>query len=585
MLNQERVLQQIRINDAIFQQAPIGIAISFNSEAQSAEEVETFRINPMYEKITGRSQEELRQVGWASITHPDDVAENLQYYKRFLNGEINGYAMEKRFIRPDRSIVWVHMTVTRLILGDTLKYNHVSLIQDITEQKLLETRLKYDAEHDHWTGLLNRNSLEKLLAQHALVSPPGKRALFGINLNAVQTLTSTYGFYYTQELLKRITSFLSILCTENRILFNTYENRFTFYLTNITEADEVMNFAEEITSILEPVLLAERLNGGLGILEINQENSQDVNQLLKKLLIASEKALTLQDRELAYCIFDENMEAEIEREEQIKQELSCCAADPDCESFYMEYQPIIALKGKKIFGFEALARIRTEVLGFVPPFEFIPIAEKSKQMVEIGQNILIKVFKFLKQLEELGYEEIQIAVNISAIQLLRPNFYQSITGLVEEMQVNPKHIGLEITESVFMSNYLDVNLILKSLLDYGFHIAIDDFGTGYSSLAREQELNISCLKIDKAFVWRLGEIEPEKAILGDIISMAHRMGHCVVAEGVEDEIQLNYLVQHGCDHVQGFLFSKSVSEQEAIKLLQKNDFFMEKQRTSSSKKE
>lgn len=703
MLNQERLLRQINIYDAIFQQSPIGIAISFNSEAQTAEEAETFRINPMYEKITGRSKEELRRVGWASITHPDDIAENLRYYKRFLAEEIDNYAMEKRFIRPDGSIVWVHMTVTRLILGERFQYNHVSLIQDITDRKIMESalvesergkavllahlpglayrclnddnwtmkyvsegcfnltgyaaerlldnkdlsfneliapeyrellrrewervfahnlsfsyeyeiitasgkrkwvlglgegirnsqgeyetlegiiiditdrkqmenRLKYDAEHDRWTGLLNRSSLEKLLSQHKLLPPQGKRALFSINLSSIQILTTTYGFHYTQELMKRIADTLRFLCSKNRLLFITHDTRFVFYLFNGSEEAEaeIQILRDSIIALLEPMMVAERLNGGLGILEIDPANEQDVNQLLKKLLIASEKALTIHDKGVACCVFDAAMEAEIDREEKIKQELSCIAADIDCSSFYLEYQPIFDLKTRKICGFEALARIRTEALGRVPPLEFIPIAEKAKLMTELGQNILLKAFSFLKKLEKLGEKEIQVAVNLSATQLLKPDFYESLTTLVKKMQVSPQQIGLEITESIYISSHQEVNRILKSLMDYGFQIAIDDFGTGYSSLAREQDLNINSLKIDKAFVWKLRELALEKVILGDIISMAHKMGHCVVAEGVEDELQLNYLIEHGCDQVQGFYFANSLSEEDALKTLHDN---------------
>ena len=703
MLNQERLLRQINIYDAIFQQSPLGIAISFNSEARTAEEAETFRINPMYEKITGRSKEELRRVGWASITHPDDIAENLRYYKRFLAEEIDNYAMEKRFIRPDGSIVWVHMTVTRLILGERFQYNHVSLIQDITDRKIMESalvesergkavllahlpglayrclnddnwtmkyvsegcfnltgyaaerlldnkdlsfneliapeyrellrrewervfahnlsfsyeyeiitasgkrkwvlelgegirnsqgeyetlegiiiditdrkqmenRLKYDAEHDRWTGLLNRSSLEKLLSQHKLLPPQGKRALFSINLSSIQILTTTYGFHYTQELMKRIADTLRFLCSKNRLLFITHDTRFVFYLFNGSEEAEaeIQILRDSIIALLEPMMVAERLNGGLGILEIDPANEQDVNQLLKKLLIASEKALTIHDKGVACCVFDAAMEAEIDREEKIKQELSCIAADIDCSSFYLEYQPIFDLKTRKICGFEALARIRTETLGRVPPLEFIPIAEKAKLMTELGQNILLKAFTFLKKLENLGEKEIQVAVNLSATQLLKPDFYESLTTLVKKMQVSPQQIGLEITESIYISSHQEVNRILKSLMDYGFQIAIDDFGTGYSSLAREQDLNINSLKIDKAFVWKLRELAPEKVILGDIISMAHKMGHCVVAEGVEEELQLNYLIEHGCDQVQGFYFGNSLSEEDALKMLHDN---------------
>ncbi len=137
------------------------------------------------------------------------------------------------------------------------------------------------------------------------------------------------------------------------------------------------------------------------------------------------------------------------------------------------------------------------------------------------------------------------------------------------MQVNPKNIGIEITESVFSSDYERMNHIMEKLRASGLHIAIDDFGTGYSSLARERELKVDCLKIDKYFVDKLLDIDLSKAITSDVISMAHKLGHCTIAEGVEDERQLLYLKKHGCDKIQGYLISKPLDEQAAIDFLKK----------------
>ncbi len=135
------------------------------------------------------------------------------------------------------------------------------------------------------------------------------------------------------------------------------------------------------------------------------------------------------------------------------------------------------------------------------------------------------------------------------------------------MQVNPKNIGIELTESIFMSDYDYINTIISELRDAGLHIAIDDFGTGYSSLAREKELNVNCLKIDKFFIDKLLELAPERSITGDIISMAHRLGHCTIAEGVEQEGQKQYLLAHGCDKIQGYLVGRPLDEEAAIALL------------------
>jgi len=169
--------------------------------------------------------------------------------------------------------------------------------------------------------------------------------------------------------------------------------------------------------------------------------------------------------------------------------------------------------------------------------------------------------------QSLGYSDISLSINISAIQLLKHDFNANLLRMVKAMQVDPHSICLEITESVFASNYQDINRVLGQLQSLGIQIAIDDFGTGYSSLARERELNINCLKIDKSFIDKLMTLSEEQAITGDIISMAHKLGHCVVAEGIEHEKQLQYLRKFNCDKIQGYLISRPVDDKAALTLL------------------
>ena len=153
--------------------------------------------------------------------------------------------------------------------------------------------------------------------------------------------------------------------------------------------------------------------------------------------------------------------------------------------------------------------------------------------------------------------------------MLQEDFVDNLLKTIRQMQVSPDRIGLELTESIFSSDYEEINSILSRLRETGLHIAIDDFGTGYSSLARESELSIDCLKIDKYFIDKLLEIQPEQAVIRDIISMAHKMGHYVVAEGVEYETQKQYLLSNDCDKIQGYLIGKPSDEQVAIELLEK----------------
>ena len=234
---------------------------------------------------------------------------------------------------------------------------------------------------------------------------------------------------------------------------------------------------------------------------------------------------------------------------------------------FLQFQPILDVKSKKICAFEALARLKSDKLGFVSPLEFIPIAEKTKLIIPVGQKVILQAFRFLNKLKDSGYDGISVSINVSAIQLLERDFNEILFSMIKDMQISPANIGLEITESMFADNYQRINHTLGELENYGIHVAIDDFGTGYSSLARERELNVSCLKIDKYFIDKLVSLKDEEAITGDIISMAHKLGHCVVAEGVEYEKQRQYLLDNGCDKIQGYLISKPLDEEAAIELL------------------
>lgn len=696
-LHAQLLEQQIFIN-TIFEQAPIGIAISYSDEPLTADTNQLVSINSLFGQISGRTKEELLNLGWAKITHPDDLEEDVENYKRLLAGEIKSFSIEKRFIKPDGSIVWVHMVVASLIVSNDYKYKNICLIQDISKRKAIEkdlvesersksvllshlpgmayrchydrqwtmlfvsagcfeltgyssenllynrdlsysdlivpeyrdpiwqewnrvlakkqpfqyeyeittaqgerkwvwemgegvyndqgevealegivldisdrkemeNNLRYNSEHDVRTGLYNRSYLEKLLIHDAKVWPLQKRAIVSINLGTIHLLTLTYGFHYSQELIKQVANALKSHCSDKYDLFYTHEYRFVFYIKSYNGKDELIAFCETIANTLDSILATERIGGGIGIIEVDQYNKHDVEQLLKNLLIASEKALDIFDRDFGFCFFDRDMDTEILREEEIIRELTQIATNEIDDRLFLQFQPILDLQSNQICGFEALARVKSNKLGLVPPLEFIPIAEKTKLIIPLGKKIILQAFDFLNKLKENGYNSVSVNINISAIQLLRNDFTEYLLEMIDERQVNPANIGLEITESVLASDYQKINSTLGRLKSLGIHIAIDDFGTGYSSLARERELNVNCLKIDKYFLDSLLLINDEEAITGDIVSMAHKLGHYVVAEGVECERQKQYLLNCSCDRIQGYLISKPLDEAAALDLL------------------
>lgn len=685
---------------SVFEQAPAGIAIVNDKIFVSHSEFGTANMNPMFEKILGRTSRELANINWMDITHPDDLAADLEKFEQFKSGEIDGYSMQKRFLKPDGTYVWTNMKITHFLdnLRDNpmhlcllydisaekeveeslsesersksvllsnlpgmayrcrhepdwpmqfvsagcydltgyapesfinnrdLSFNDVTspeyrdyiwnewqrvldekktfrleyeiitatgerkwvleigkgifnesgeaeelegIILDITNRKKVENELTYITEHDSYTGLHSRNYLDALLMKDHKEHLPFKRGFISINMSTMQALSMTYGFNYTQEIIKKAAEILNQFSTESRILTRSFENRFVYYIKDYKGIEELVKFSRQLADALRPILAAERIGAGIGIFEIDPDEELDLNQLSKKVLITSEKAIALEDNEIGICCYDDAVKNQIEREDAIKQALTHITANEEDRSLYLQYQPILDLKTNKICGFEALARLKTEELGQVPPMTFIPIAEKTKLIIPIGWNIVRQAFRFLNKLQSLGYDKTYVAINVSTIQLMKVGFTSKLFDLINEMQVNPENISIEITESAFAIGYDAINRIMAQLRNNGLSVAIDDFGTGYSSLSRERELNVDCIKIDKYFIDKILTICHDNAITSDIISIAHKLGHYTVAEGIEYEEQRQYLLDHGCDRIQGYLIGKPLDEEVAINLLEK----------------
>ncbi len=695
----ERKLQNQELTiDTIFNQVPVGIAISNGSCITATDGNGKNMINPVFEKITGRSKEALNSLSWLDISHPDERDNYVYNLQRLKAGEIKSFSMDTQIVKPDGTAIWINLIIAELALNGDAGKSYICLVKDINEQKktenaLLESErskaillshlpglayrcaydrdwtmqfvsegcykltgytaesllfnrdlsfndiiapeyreklweewkqilskgqefnyeyeiitakgerkwvlemgegifnsnnevealegiiidisdrkeienyLRYNMEHDSWTALYNRTYLENMLNRDLKANSPSKKAVITINLSPIQTVTTANGFHYTQELMKNISDGLVMLSNDKRMLFKTYENLFAFYIKKYESTKELADFCQLIIGILKPLLGIERVGAGLGIFEINDDKILDADKILKDVLIASEKALSLYDGEIGYWFFDSSLEEQINRENEIKKELANIEISNDNGGLYLLYQPIYDLKKKCVCGFEALARLECKSLGLVSPLEFIPIAEKTKLIIPLGNKIITQALTFLKRLRELGYTDIEMSINVSINQFLKPGFSNSLKESINCLELPPEYISLELTESVFEANYQEINFILGELIESGLHIEIDDFGTGYSSLARVSELNVNCLKIDKCFIDSLLYQTPEQAITGDIISMAHKLGYSVIAEGVEHVKQFEYLINNGCDRIQGYLIDKPLDWESAVQLL------------------
>ncbi len=235
--------------------------------------------------------------------------------------------------------------------------------------------------------------------------------------------------------------------------------------------------------------------------------------------------------------------------------------------FEVYYQPIIALETNRITGFEALVRWQHPERGFISPGEFIPLAEETGLIFEIGRLVLGAACRQMRRLQQLTSRPLTMSVNLSSKQFSQPHLIDQIQQTLVETELDPRCLQLEITESVVMENAETAAAMLKQLRALGVRLSIDDFGTGYSSLSYLHRFPVSMLKIDRSFIGRMGAGDENAEIVRTIITLASNLGMQVVAEGVETEAQLAHLRALGCAYGQGYLFSHPVDGEQAAALL------------------
>jgi EAL domain-containing protein (putative c-di-GMP-specific phosphodiesterase class I) len=334
---------------------------------------------------------------------------------------------------------------------------------------------------------------------------------------------------------------------------------FAFYIDGYACSEEIDDFVFQIINTLKKIKIMFTIGCAIGVAEFV---GGDADAAIKSASAAAESTENSQPFE--YRFFDRELEERERRDEEIIAALVNIINYTGRDRLVLRYQPMLDLKTGSIGGFEALARLESEKLGQVLPEEFIRLAEETQIIVPLGKIIMRMACAFKKRLETLGCGGITVFINISAVSLIREAFTRDYMGIIQESGADPTRLGLEVTESVFADNFDMINDKLNHFISLGMQVAVDDFGTGFSSLYRESEMSITCLKISKAFIDKLTCLEPEKTITGDIIAIAHRLGQRVIAEGVENERQKSYLVERGCDMLQGYYYSKPLLEDEAI---------------------
>ena len=423
------------------------------------------------------------------------------------------------------------------------------------------------AYHDPNSGLPNRRSLLSTV----LDNRQANTALLLAHVRNFDNINLVYGFHFGHTLFRALAQHVQASFADRYQVFHVAGNRFGFYVPTYLPKDELIALAKEVVEVLEEAIeeqgFKHQLDVRVAICDIPDPQA-DPEKIFANVSVALLHGETAEE---PYIFFTPAMEEQLLRNDVIERELRRFLDDPKGEQagrLWVEYQPIVDLTTNEVVYFEALTRMHLPGLGRIAPPEFIKIAEQQQLAVELGKWVLCESCKFLRQLREHGFDHILVSINISASDLLQTGFAKRMIDLVGQYQLTPQIINLEMTESTLMLDFDTANEVLQSLRAQGFYIAIDDFGTGYSSFARLEDLSVDIIKIDKFFVDKILTTDTERLVIGDLVRMCHRLGLKVVAEGVEEETQRQYLKEQGRDLMQGYLFSRPLLPADAIELLQ-----------------
>ncbi|MEO1659604.1 MAG: EAL domain-containing protein [Pseudomonadota bacterium] len=442
---------------------------------------------------------------------------------------------------------------------------------DITQLRISENRAAFLTEYDSLTGLLNRNSFKEALRAHlnSDLRESYASALIWIDLDNFKWINDTFGHSGGDDILKLVATRLETLSEPMDILCRYGGDEFALLVSRPPNQGQLLQYMEDITGALQqPFHYANtdvQCGASLGLRRI-EPGANDVTSLMKEADLALFAAKS--SGRSSWKEYSDTFKAQVRGQRELALDLVKAI---EADKLNLQFQPIIEAQTDRISGVEALSRWHHPVRGTVAPSEFIPIAEDNGIIIALGDRVVENAIAAAKDMPE----DIKVGINVSPLQLHSSRLLSVISQKLSETDVDPSRIELEITESVFLSDNTFILDRLHKLKRLGLRIAMDDFGTGFSSLAYLQRFPFDKLKLDQTFVRGLETNEQSRAIARATISMAHALNLTVTAEGVENEAQADFLREHGCDELQGYLYSRPQDQSALIPYLRSMELVRE----------
>jgi diguanylate cyclase (GGDEF)-like protein/PAS domain S-box-containing protein len=542
-----------------FDHAAIGMALV-------SPEGRWLQVNSSLCGLLGYTERELMATDYLKVIHPNELSAALANIKDLMKGKVQSCQIEKRYKHKLGHDVWALWSAS--LARDTFSRSPhlIFQIQNITARKEAEERLLHDAFHDALTGLPNRALMMDHLKLALARSQRNEKAMFAViylDLDRFKIINDSLGHMIGDQLLIGIARRLENSLRPGDTIARLGGDEFTVLLEDIPGRDYVMQIAERIQKELSsPFSLSGRevfTTVSIGI-AVSSKEYQATEDILRDADTAMYRAKAL--GKARYEVFDKGMHDQATKLLELETDLRRAM---ERDEFFVVYQPIMSLETSGLRGFEALVRWRHPERGLIPPIDFIPVAEETGMIVQLGEFVLREACRQMQKWAVVLPSDppLFMSVNLSVRQFSQPDLVERVAAILRETGLDPKNLKLEITESAVMENVEMATELLNRLRALGLRISMDDFGTGYSSLSHLRRFPIDTLKIDRSFVTQMADDEENAEIVRTIIGLAQNLGMDVVAEGVETPAQVLTLKALGCEYGQGYYFSKPLDYQRA----------------------
>ncbi len=522
-------------------------------------------------RITGCSHEELLGANYKQFSDKENVKKVFLAFNQIYKTGEPAQEINWQFTRKDGSKRYIEASASLLKDSSGKTVGFKGMIRDITERKRIEKELSHMATHDVLTGLPNRFMFSQALNQAIQSAQRHKRqlAVLFIDLDRFKTINDSLGHDAGDQLLKQIARRFKQSLRSVDVIGRLGGDEFIIMIEELSNLSQAATVAQKIlTTAIQPItLMGEecRVTASIGI-SIYPRDGEDGQSLMKN--ADSAMYFAKEEGKNNYQFYSKDIQSKSNEHLSLETNLRLAL---EREEFYLQYQAKVDFKTGMITGVEALLRWQNHLLGSVTPTQFLPVVEETGLIVPIGRWVIKTVCAQNVAWQRQGLPPVCVSVNLSLRQLTDDNLLKDIKAALNDSGMAPNLLELEITESMVMHNHARLIAVLAEIKKMGVRLAIDNFGTGYSSIAQIKHFPIDTLKVDRSFIRNIPRDSEDKAVIESIINMGKHLSLTVVAEGVETQVQDDFLRQQICDEMQGFYFSKPVDPDKFADLLRQNN--------------